>query len=354
MGLRGRVRRRVGGGGMEAKKDCTRNMKAETVVLKLAIAVALTVALECPAASFLPPTNLQQPAQVINSPTAQTVDAGRPVVFYGSATGDMPLFCQWQHDGQNIPGTELYTATNGGPIYLPTSLSLASASSNDAGRYQFVVSNGFGMATSASAVLTVIYRPPVFLASPVDQSVYWGGTVTFACNVAGGPPPALQWFHNGSPLPGATASYLYPFQLESTNQAGVYSVVASNALGSVTSAVAHLTILLATPTFLTQPASLRVVEGEMAAFSAVAFGAPPPNCQWLSNGVPITGATNTAVSPSPNYSYGSQAETLLTFGGVTAAAADYTVVACNEAGCATSSVASLVVSHPVPLDRLRK
>ncbi len=92
----------------------------------------------------------------------------------------------------------------------------------------------------------------------------------------------------------------------------------------------------------------------MAAFSAVAFGAPPPNCQWLSNGVPITGATNKAVSPSPNYSYGSQAETLLTFGGVTAAAADYTVVACNEAGCATSSVASLVVSHPGPLDRLRK
>ena len=292
------------------------------------------------------------PAQVVGSPVSQTVDAGDTAFFSGSAFGSLPFLCQWQHNGQDIAGATQYIP-EGPPTnnsYLPTWISLNSVSSNDAGSYQFVVSNLFGMATSAPATLTVVYRPPVFLASPVDMWAHVGSYAWFDCSAVGGPSPAIQWFHNGEPIPGGTGEELV-FLVSSTNQVGGYSVVASNALGSVTSAVVHLTVLMTAPFFLAQPANQRVLVGDTATLSAIAFGGPPPSCQWLSNGVPIPGATNTVIHANMNDSFGEEAQATVTFRGVTTNdTAGYSLVAWNDAGSVTSSVASLVVLPPGPLD----
>jgi len=47
-----------------------------------------------------------------------------------------------------------------------------------------------------------------------------------------------------------------------------------------------------TPFFLSQPASLTILELGAAAFSASAMGNPSPSLQWYLNGVPVPGATN--------------------------------------------------------------
>ena len=65
-----------------------------------------------------------------------------------------------------------------------------------------------------------------------------------------------------------------------TNNAGNYFVVVSNAYGSVTSSIASLTI--AYPPGIGQPPqSVSVAQGNNAAFTITASGTPSPNYQWF-------------------------------------------------------------------------
>ena len=78
--------------------------------------------------------------------------------FIVTASGSGPLRYTWR-----LNGTPLAGATN-------SILALTGVSTNQAGEYSVVVTNGFGSATSASATLTVVVRP--FIATqPVAQTV---------------------------------------------------------------------------------------------------------------------------------------------------------------------------------------
>ncbi|MCX6887772.1 MAG: hypothetical protein NTX27_22360 [Verrucomicrobia bacterium] len=88
---------------------------------------------------------------------------------------------------------------------------------------------------------------PVFVQQPQSQTSYVLASVTFTGAAIGTPRPSNQWLFNGAPLINATNATLVLNNL-STNQAGDYSVIASNMFGSVTSTVAHLSVVL--PGFL--------------------------------------------------------------------------------------------------------
>ncbi len=83
---------------------------------------------------------------------------------------------------------------------------------------------------------------PVFTLQPQSRSLYQGNNVTFTANAIGRPDPAYQWRLNGGNVSAATNAS-YTITSVQTNHAGNYTVVASNSSGSVTSAVAGLTVL---------------------------------------------------------------------------------------------------------------
>jgi sugar lactone lactonase YvrE len=87
---------------------------------------------------------------------------------------------------------------------------------------------------------------PVIATQPLSQSVTAGGNVQFSVTAGGLPAPTYQWHVNGSPFQGATSSSLSITNARATD-AGDYTVVVTNALGSVTSAKATLTVTT-TPT----------------------------------------------------------------------------------------------------------
>jgi hypothetical protein len=66
--------------------------------------------------------------------------------------------------------------------------------------------------------------------------------VTFTAQAVGNPNPGYQWRFNSANISGATSSSYTKTSL-STNDAGSYTVVATNTSGSVTSSVAMLTVL---------------------------------------------------------------------------------------------------------------
>jgi len=165
-------------------------------------------------------------------PQSQTVTAGSTVTFTVSATGTPPLSYQWRRNGVNLPG-----ATS-------ASLVLANVTEAQAGTYTVVVSNAAGSVTSQPATLTVnpALVAPTITVQPQSQTVTAGGTVTFTVSATGTPPLSYQWRRNGVNLPGATSASLVLANVTEA-QAGTYTVVVSNAAGSVTSQPATLSVV---------------------------------------------------------------------------------------------------------------
>jgi pectate lyase len=84
--------------------------------------------------------------------------------------------------------------------------------------------------------------PPVITSQPDDLTVFVGQPAQFEVTATGSPPLSYQWFFNtNTPIANATSAthFINPV---TTNDAGTYSVVISNSLGSVTSILATLTV----------------------------------------------------------------------------------------------------------------
>jgi hypothetical protein len=111
--------------------------------------------------------------------------------------------------------------------------------------------------------------PPVILIQPVSQTGYLGGTVAFMVSAGGGSPLNYQWYFNGNPLANATNATLTLAGLH-TNDAGNYSVVVANSLGSVTSSNAVLMVLVPLTVSITSPTNHTIVVGSQTNMSLTA------------------------------------------------------------------------------------
>ncbi len=82
---------------------------------------------------------------------------------------------------------------------------------------------------------------PFLFSQPANQRVADGETATFSAGVGGTGPLSYQWLFQGVAVVGGTNATLVLTNAQSTME-GNYSVVVSNALGSVTSSAATLTL----------------------------------------------------------------------------------------------------------------
>jgi hypothetical protein len=91
-----------------------------------------------------------------------------------------------------------------------------------------------------SAILLPV--PPTIVTPPIGSFIGLGSNYTFTVTASGPPPLAYQWLYYGTNVAGANTNSLTVFNLSTTN-AGQYSVIITNAYGSVTSSVVTLTAL---------------------------------------------------------------------------------------------------------------
>ena len=104
--------------------------------------------------------------------------------------------------------------------------------------------------TSKSARLVSADGPPIIATQPANQAALAGGAATFSVLSSGRFPLFYQWQFDGTNLANATNATLALSNL-TTNQAGSYSVLVSNSLGSATSSNALLTVLTGSPALIT-------------------------------------------------------------------------------------------------------
>ena len=253
-------------------------------------------------------------------PASQTATVGSSVTFTAAASGSPTPTYRWRKNGVNISG-----ATS-------SSYRIARVTTSSAGTYTVVATNSAGSATSNGAVLTVTSAgtAPSFTVQPMSQTASIGASVTFTVAASGSPAPTYQWRKNGVNIGGATNAS-YTISSVAAGDAGTYTVVASNSVGTATSSGAVLTVTAGAtpPTFLNQLASQTVPAGGSVTFSITVGGFPAPSLQWQKGGANIAGATGS------------------TYTIANAAAGDggtYHVVATNSAGSATSNDATLTVT----------
>jgi hypothetical protein len=100
-----------------------------------------------------------------------------------------------------------------------------------------------GVEVSAGSIPTDETSKPLpkFIALPANQTVTNGAAVTFSVGASGFGPISFQWQHNGVELTTETNSTLTLPEI-SREDAGAYTVTASNPAGSVTSPAAHLVV----------------------------------------------------------------------------------------------------------------
>ena len=182
-------------------------------------------------------------------------------------------------------------------------------------------------------VIGTAARAPVVVQAPANVLVDPGGFAYFDVVATGTRPLKYQWLRNGVAIAGATFDVLV-IDAASAADAGSYTVVVSNAAGSVTSAAATLTVTApVAPAIVQAPQAQRVDEGASATFTVVVSGSAPLSYQWLRNDVAIAGATGASYTTPAN----TQADN----------GARYTVQVTNAAGNVTSAAAVLTVSAPV-------
>ena len=133
-------------------------------------------------------------------------------------------------------------------------------------------------------------QSPSIVAQPQNQTVLVGQSATFSVTANGPGPLSYRWRFNGSDIPGANAA---SFTINNVNpgQAGSYSVVVFNAAGSVSSAIATLTVRQP-PIITAHPAQQFIKPGSNALFSVSATGNGFLRYQWQRDGINIPGATN--------------------------------------------------------------
>ena len=133
---------------------------------------------------------------------------------------------------------------------------------------------------------------PIITTQPQSQALLVGQPLQLSVIASGATPLTYQWLRNGAVLAGATASS-YAVGNATATDAGTFSVVVTNAYGSVFSTSATISVSQpVAPAITTQPLATFAVIGGSATFAVEATGTPTPGFQWFKDGSPLSGATN--------------------------------------------------------------
>lgn len=134
--------------------------------------------------------------------------------------------------------------------------------------------------------------PSLITQQPPDVSTSQGNAVTFVVQVRQGFPHVFQWYRNGSPINGATGSSLNIANAQPSDAAN-YSVLVYDGTLAERSRTATLAVNRP-PSITAEPMETSAALGDAARFSVTVSGTGPFSYQWLLNGSPVAGATNSA------------------------------------------------------------
>ena len=242
---------------------------------------------------------------IAGDPASQVLRQGEEVLLTVDATSTVAPTYQWRKDGVVMAGA------------VASTYSKPNASVTDAGAYTVVVRTGAGSVTSAVARVTVLPAlAPVITSHPASSSLPPSNFVPYlSVNVRSSLGVTYQWRKDGVPIIGANNSRTFSLASPQPASPGAYTVVVTNAIGSVTSHPGVVTVD-ATPPLINYTSGGEVVSiGDYLRLDLL-LNSETATIQWRKEGVVIAGATGSSlvVSSVSSTSAGSYVATVTAAG----------------------------------------
>jgi len=229
------------------------------------------------------------PATIQSQPQNITITAGETATFTVVAGGTSPLHYQWKK-GTTAVGTD------------SAGLTFAHALTTDTGSYTVTAANTVNSVTSTAATLTVNAVPvaPTITTQPKSITVTEGDMASLSAVAAGTGPLHYRWKKGTTAVGTDSASLTFTKAL--TTDAGSYTVTVTNAVGSVTSSAATLTVNASTTVSVAVgPANATLGVGATQTFTASVVGSSNKAVTWTATGGTITNGQYTAPTTAGNY-----------------------------------------------------
>lgn len=223
---------------------------------------------------------------ISTQPASLSITAGASASFSVAVSGTSPFTYQWRKDGVAINGA------------ISPSYTIGSASTVDAANYAVVITNSVGSVTSNTATLSVASPAPVIKTQPLGLTINLGQNATFTVSLETSGSYNYQWRKDGTLITGATGSALRLVNVTAA-QTGSYSVVVTNASGSVSSNAAVLTVnspLIITANPISRAAGIGDTMSSAFSVTATAASGVTLSYQWRKDGVNIAGATSATLA----------------------------------------------------------
>ncbi|XP_074524022.1 hemicentin-1 [Halichoeres trimaculatus] len=231
----------------------------------------------------------------IDGPAVERVieTISNPVTFACDATGIPPPSLAWLKNGrpiENSESLEMHIFSGG------SKLQIARSQISDSGTYTCVASNVEGKARKSYHL--TIQVPPSISGSelPSEMGVLLNESVRLVCRVQGTPTPTIQWLKDGEVINNTRNTGLRISPDRSTltvtgahtSDSGKYTCVATNAAGEE-DRIFNLNVYV--PPVINgnseTPEELTTVLDSSVNIECVATGSPPPQLNWLRNGLPL-------------------------------------------------------------------
>lgn len=184
---------------------------------------------------------------------------------------------QWMRNGVVVPGAtnKIASFTNATPALN--------------GTYTCVVSyEGTGFSFTSTPVDVTVGVAPMITAQPENAKVCVGKPLALTTQ-ASGDNVTYQWFKGTTAIPMATSA-TYDKAVASTDDAGSYAVVATNACGSSRSV--QVDVVVNTEVSITkEPADVAINDNEALTFTVEANASDAVSYKWFHNNTEIVGAT---------------------------------------------------------------
>ena len=171
------------------------------------------------------------PPAIADQPKDTNTYLGETVTLSVNATGQGPFLFQWYLNGEPIAGANQSTLT------------IDSASLENAGNYSVAVQSPVGETASAVASLQVFNLPdiPVIVEQPLGYIALLGESAALDARAVANSTVSYQWYKNGSMLDGANSDTLWIDQTDNDDEAQ-YHVVASTQTGNAQSETAEILV----------------------------------------------------------------------------------------------------------------
>ncbi|KAL4635075.1 hemicentin-1 [Arapaima gigas] len=220
-----------------------------------------------------------------------TETLSNPVSFACDATGIPPPSLTWLKNGQpieNAESLEMHILSGG------SKLQIARTHMADSGTYTCVASNVEGKAYKNYHL--TIQVPPSIAGSelPSEVSALINDSIQLICHAQGTPEPTIQWLKDGQAIRNSETHRISPdgttlsITGALTSHTGKYTCVATNTAGEE-DRIFNLNVYVPPVIQANGKAAemLTTVLDSSVSIECVATGAPPPQLNWLKNGLPL-------------------------------------------------------------------